>query len=121
MDLPTIIESQKTLNNKQLYKIADISQILIVDPTEVDENYDPATLNGTVGNGTFPDPGASTQDVLGRMKKSRENDYTFPDGLTNPLKNVRKRRFRKRVSKKVRKSRLTLGRISPHRTDEERT
>ncbi|KAG0230902.1 hypothetical protein BGW42_000624 [Actinomortierella wolfii] len=98
MDLPTIIESQKTLNGKQLYKIADISQILIVEPTEVDANYDPSTANGTAN---INDPGAPTHDVLGRMKKNRENDYSWPDGLTNPLKNVRKRRFRKRLSKKA--------------------
>lgn len=27
VDLPTIIESQKTLDNKQFYKIADICQV----------------------------------------------------------------------------------------------
>ncbi len=29
VDLPCIIESQKTLDNKQFYKIADISQVII--------------------------------------------------------------------------------------------
>lgn len=30
VDLPTIIESQKTLDKKQFYKVADISQVCIM-------------------------------------------------------------------------------------------
>jgi len=33
VDLPCIIESQKTLDRKQFYKIADISQVIIINYT----------------------------------------------------------------------------------------
>ncbi|CAO3570924.1 unnamed protein product [Mortierella alpina] len=92
VDLPTIIEAQKTLNGKQMYKIADISQMLLVDPVPVESNThvksEPAA-NGDSRN-SMPAP------TLPPLKPS---EYIWPDGLTNPLKNVRKRRFRKRVSK----------------------
>lgn len=66
VDLPCIIESQKTLDRKQFFKIADISQMLIATK----EN------DSTI-------------------------DYTYPHGLSAPLKYVRKRRFRKRMSKRI--------------------
>ncbi|KAF9959811.1 hypothetical protein BGZ72_008729 [Mortierella alpina] len=92
VDLPTIIEAQKTLNGKQMYKIADISQMLLVDPVPVESNAHvkpEPTTNGDPRN-SMPAP------TLPPLKPS---EYIWPDGLTNPLKNVRKRRFRKRVSK----------------------
>jgi len=95
VDLPTIIEAQKTLNGKQMYKIADISQMLIVDPNLEDnmiKSENPSNL--TVASAQT---GSST--TLPPLKQS---EYVWPDGLTNPLKNVRKRRFRKRISKVVR-------------------
>ncbi|KAG0197298.1 hypothetical protein BGX28_009189 [Mortierella sp. GBA30] len=92
VDLPTIIEAQKTLNNKQMYKIADISQMLIVDSMPVEKTTEvklEPTANGD-SKKTMPAP------TLPPLKPS---EYIWPDGLTNPLKNARKRRFRKRVSK----------------------
>ncbi|KAJ2962876.1 hypothetical protein NQZ79_g2124 [Umbelopsis isabellina] len=77
VDLPTIIESQKTLDQKQLYKIGDISQMLLVEPHSQDE---PNALNNVRRNAEF---------------------YLYPDGITPPLKHVRKRRFRKRLSKRT--------------------
>ncbi|KAF9931250.1 hypothetical protein FBU30_010575 [Linnemannia zychae] len=90
VDLPTIIESQKTLNGKQVYKIADISQMLVVDETPIEKpiKTEPGTRDGA--SEAMPAP------ALPPLKPS---EYIWPDGLTNPLKNVRKRRFRKRVSK----------------------
>ncbi|GAO51740.1 hypothetical protein G7K_5833-t1 [Saitoella complicata NRRL Y-17804] len=76
VDLPTIIESHKTLDKKSLYKTADICQMLIVGERIEDENTVLA----------FP---------------SKPQDYVFPHGLTAPLKWVRKRRFRKRVSNRT--------------------
>ncbi|KAG2232499.1 hypothetical protein INT48_007412 [Thamnidium elegans] len=78
VDLPTIIESQKTLDKKQFYKVADISQMLLVDPTSGSEPFIPQT-NGRLET----DP------------------YNFPHGLTPPLKHVRQRRFRKKLSKRA--------------------
>ncbi|CAG8508165.1 750_t:CDS:2 [Ambispora leptoticha] len=72
VDLPCIIESQKTLNNKQFYKIADVSQMLVVESPISDES---------------------------ELKASMQwDEFLWPDGLSPPLKNVRKRRFRKRFS-----------------------
>eukprot|EP00842_Homolaphlyctis_polyrhiza_P001240 jgi/Hompol1/2116/HPOL_002832-RA len=66
VDLPCIIESLKTIDNKQFYKIADIAQMIIVDPVV-------------------------------KIPK----DGLWPDGISPPMWNVRKRRFRKRISKKT--------------------
>ena len=35
MDLPTIIETQKTLDNKVLYKTGDISQMVVCSPDDM--------------------------------------------------------------------------------------
>lgn len=67
IDLPCITESLKTIDNKQFYKIADVSQMLVVHPG----------------------------------KYQGEKDYSTPDGLTYPLRNVRNARFRKRMNKKL--------------------
>ncbi|KAI1297321.1 hypothetical protein EDD11_007209, partial [Mortierella claussenii] len=106
VDLPTIIEAQKTLNGKQMYKIADISQMLIVDSTMIDktnevkakvEDSDLLSVSGaTSAAGTGAKEGMPAPSTPSPLKLS---EYIWPDGLTNPMKNVRKRRFRKRVSK----------------------
>lgn len=79
LDLPTIIESYKTLDRKNLYKTADISQILICkeEPEEPIQN--------------------ENQDLNARNNK---REFSFPHGITPPLKNVRKKRFRKTMKKK---------------------
>ncbi|KAI7908226.1 TAFII55 protein conserved region-domain-containing protein [Cokeromyces recurvatus] len=78
VDLPTIIEAQKSLDKKQFYKVADISQMILVDPTSGPEPFIPQ-----INNKVDTDP------------------YSFPHGLTPPLKHVRKRRFRKKLSKRA--------------------
>ncbi|KAF7727415.1 hypothetical protein EC973_007579 [Apophysomyces ossiformis] len=78
VDLPTIIESQKTLDKKQFYKIADISQMLLVDSPSKEDSFF-AQING----------------------RQHADPYTYPHGLTPPLKHVRKRRFRKKLSKRA--------------------
>lgn len=56
------------------------------------------------------EPGAGSRDPASQAMPAptlpplKPSEYIWPDGLTNPLKNVRKRRFRKRVSKVVCKS-----------------
>ncbi|KAI9005490.1 TAFII55 protein conserved region-domain-containing protein [Phycomyces nitens] len=78
VDLPTIIESQKTLDKKQFYKIADISQMLVVDGPSKEDAFMP------------PNNGRHSTDP-----------YSYPHGLAPPLKHVRKRRFRKKLSKRA--------------------
>ncbi|KAG6876934.1 hypothetical protein C0993_011938 [Termitomyces sp. T159_Od127] len=77
VDLPCIIESQKTLDNKQMFKVADICQMLVVDKKL--ENDEPMT-NQTNFN---------------------IEEFIWPHGLTPPLHHVRKRRFRKRVNRRT--------------------
>ncbi|KFM63575.1 Transcription initiation factor TFIID subunit 7, partial [Stegodyphus mimosarum] len=80
-DLPTIIESCKTLDRKIFYKTADISQIMIAhegDAAKSDEEISPKKKD----------------------KDAKDKRYILPYGLTPPLKNVRKRRFRKTLKKK---------------------
>ncbi|KAG0288534.1 hypothetical protein BGZ98_004227 [Dissophora globulifera] len=94
VDLPTIIEAQKTLNGKQMYKVADISQMLIVDPTPVEKTAEVKTEPSSTLH-----PNGSSMPAPSQLPPLKPSDYVWPDGLSNPLKNVRKRRFRKRVSK----------------------
>ena len=76
VDLPCIIESQKTHDSRHLFKVADVSQMLIVDHPIKDES-------------------SITSAAL------RVDDYIWPHGLTPPLRHVRKRRFRKRLSRRA--------------------
>jgi transcription initiation factor TFIID subunit 7 len=76
VDLPCIIESQKTLDNQHLFKVADISQMLLVEKAVKDES-------------------TITKDPL------IIDDYIWPHGITPPLRHVRKRRFRKRLSRQT--------------------
>ncbi|XP_003427554.1 transcription initiation factor TFIID subunit 7 [Nasonia vitripennis] len=84
VDLPTIIESMKTIDNKSFYKTADICQLLICkeedDQTTTDEE----------------------SQVKQKKKDPTKVDKKFlcPHGITPPLKNVRKKRFRKTLRKK---------------------
>ncbi|KAH9424697.1 TATA-box binding protein associated factor 7 [Dermatophagoides pteronyssinus] len=82
VDLPTILESLKTLDNKNFYKTADISQMMICKE-ETDEIVK-------------EDP----DEVVKKTKDGRDKKYLYPHGITKPLKNVRKRRFRKTLRKK---------------------
>lgn len=83
VDLPTITESMKTIDGKNFYKTADICQMLICkeedDQTTTDEES----------------PAKKKKDPHKVEKK-----FLWPHGLTPPLKNVRKRRFRKTLKKK---------------------
>ncbi|KAI8821537.1 TAFII55 protein conserved region-domain-containing protein [Chytriomyces cf. hyalinus JEL632] len=74
VDLPCIIESHKTWDNRQLYKIADISQMLVVESKNSSHAYVP---------------------------REKADEFVWPHGISAPLLHVRKRRFRKRISKRA--------------------
>lgn len=84
VDLPTIVESLKTIDNKSFYKTADICQLLICkeedDQTTTDEESPVKTKK--------KDP------------NKVDKKFLWPHGITPPLKNVRRRRFRKTLKKK---------------------
>lgn len=71
-----MIEAQKTVDGRHLFKVADISQMLIVsDPIKDESRITESALNA--------------------------DDYIWPHGITPPMKHVRKRRFRKRLSRQT--------------------
>lgn len=82
LDLPTIVESLKTIDGKGFYKTADICQMLVCKEDE-----------GIV---------SIEDEPQNQQKSSRKVDkkYLYPHGITPPMKNVRKRRFRKTLKKK---------------------
>ncbi|KAH8407651.1 hypothetical protein KR222_009455, partial [Zaprionus bogoriensis] len=83
VDLPTIVESYKTIDNKSFYKSADICQLLICKEEPEDE-----TEKESPNKNKKKDP------------NKVDKKYLWPHGITPPCKNVRKRRFRKTLKKK---------------------
>lgn len=83
-DLPTLIESLKTIDNKSFYKTADICQIMICKME--------------------PDQPVAEEESPAKNKKRDpykvDKKFLFPHGIAPPAKNVRKRRFRKTLRKK---------------------
>ncbi|KAN0076920.1 TAFII55 protein conserved region domain containing protein [Tylopilus felleus] len=77
VDLPCIVEAQKTLDNKQMFKVADICQMLVVENRI--QNEEAVTANRNVNI----------------------DEFIWPHGITPPLHHARKRRFRKRVNKRM--------------------
>ncbi|XP_041457430.1 transcription initiation factor TFIID subunit 7-like [Lytechinus variegatus] len=83
VDLPCMIESHKTLDKKTFWKTADISQMLVC-------NVEDAPI--------LPDEEA--KQGLTKKPEKVDKKFIWKHGVTPPLKNVRKRRFRKTAKKK---------------------
>lgn len=79
VDLPTITESHKTLDNRQFFKVGDISQMLVVEGKIADESQ--ASSSGAKGFNI--------------------EDFVYPHGITPPMHWARKRRFRKRAARRA--------------------
>ncbi|XP_049984000.1 transcription initiation factor TFIID subunit 7 [Alexandromys fortis] len=88
VDLPCVLESLKTIDKKTFYKTADICQMLV----------------STVDGDLYPpveEPVAAADPKASKKKdKDKEKKFVWNHGITLPLKNVRKRRFRKTAKKK---------------------
>ncbi|XP_061542708.1 transcription initiation factor TFIID subunit 7 [Phycodurus eques] len=86
VDLPCIIESLKTVDKKTLYKTADICQMLV------------CTLDGDL----YPplEEPTGTDPKTKKKDKDKDKKFIWNHGITCPLKNTRKRRFRKTAKKK---------------------
>ncbi|CCF54839.1 hypothetical protein NDA11_003910 [Ustilago hordei] len=80
VDLPTITESHKTLDNRQFFKVGDIAQMLVVEGKIADESQASASGGG---------------------KGFNIDDFIYPHGITPPMHWARKRRFRKRAARRA--------------------
>jgi len=79
VDLPALLESQRLTGvGGQTVKVADVSQMLLVEEEIQDETQ-------------------ATRDKVFNIE-----DFVYPHGITPPLKHVRKRRFRRRINRRVR-------------------
>ena len=83
VDLPCIIESQKTFDRRQFTKVADISQMIVIERPPVPTSDDPSPI----------------QSFLSKPASSEE--FIVNSGITPPLKYCRLRRFRKRVNRRT--------------------
>jgi len=72
VDLPCIIESQKTVDNINYYKSADIGQMIMIHDEQNEDDF---------------------------KLMSYDSDFKFHHGITPPTKNIRRRRFRKITEK----------------------
>uniref|UniRef100_A0A8D2HH41 TATA-box binding protein associated factor 7 like n=1 Tax=Urocitellus parryii TaxID=9999 RepID=A0A8D2HH41_UROPR len=89
VDLPCVIGSLKTLDKKTFYKTADISQMLVCSAD--------ADLHSSL-----EEPITSTDvSITGNNERETEKKYIWKHGITPPLKNVRKKRFRKTKKKYI--------------------
>ena len=93
VDLPCILESVKTLDKKNVFKTADVCQMLLVGERVRSEEEIRMPTGGEGGWGA-----AGKGDLGGGWKMT---DIIYPHGITPPLQFVRKRRFRKRVSNRT--------------------
>ncbi|XP_018336137.1 transcription initiation factor TFIID subunit 7-like [Agrilus planipennis] len=80
-DLPCHVESLKTTDRVDFYKTADISKIVVCKKEPFENNDE------------------NNKNVVTSKKNLKK--YSYPHGLTPPLKNVRKRRFRKVLKNKI--------------------
>ncbi|XP_034037603.1 transcription initiation factor TFIID subunit 7 isoform X2 [Thalassophryne amazonica] len=86
VDLPCMIESMKTVDKKTFYKTADVCQMLV------------CTLDGDL----YPplEEPTGTDPKTKKKDKDKDKKFIWNHGITCPLKNTRKRRFRKTAKKK---------------------
>ncbi len=97
VDLPCIVESLKTIDKKIFYKTADICQMLVCrtqdDPWNSSDEEIPKN-----------DEIDSNKKKITKKDSDKNNalsKYKWPHGIAPPLKNVRRKRFRKMAKKKI--------------------
>jgi len=102
-DLPCITESYKTFDRKTIYKIADLAQIFVCRPvgapSSSDDDDDDEALRRSMTTNLNGSSDANNDKK--KKDKDKEKKYQWPHGITPPLKNVRKRRFRKVARQKT--------------------
>ncbi|PIC19848.1 hypothetical protein B9Z55_025236 [Caenorhabditis nigoni] len=114
MDLPTITEVHKTIDNKIIHKVTDVCQMIVADelipaPKSKKKNKKKKkqTENGEMDNLSpaekEPEPSAPGPSAApsAAPRQSAKKMFQFPHGLTPPMRNCRNRRFRKQKAKKT--------------------
>lgn len=79
VDMPCVVESHKTLDRKTFYKTADICQMMMCKEEEEPQE---------------------SENLSPKKSDKRDRKFLWPHGITPPLKNARKCRFRKTLRKK---------------------
>ncbi|XP_053554931.1 transcription initiation factor TFIID subunit 7-like [Bombina bombina] len=88
VDVPCVLECLKTIDKKTFYKTADLCQMLV------------CTLDGDLYPPLEEPTGTNDPKANKKKDRDREKKFIWNHGITLPLKNVRKRRFRKTAKKK---------------------
>lgn len=88
LDLPCILESQKTIDFKTFYKSSDISQMMFVHDFHHKLNEEKEIENFN--------PFECEDDFFKKLiwKKDPDHKYKLKHGLTKCTKNIRERRFK---------------------------
>lgn len=94
LDLPSIIESHKTLDRKTFYKTADVAQIMVCKEDDGGEDEEARKAAAAALDDEETSPRKKDR------RDAKDKKYQHPHGITPSLKNVRKRRFRKVLKKK---------------------
>lgn len=98
VDLPCIIESLKTLDKKTFYKSSDICQMLVCKANGDDDKLSSGSDVETVSSNALKNRSNNGNNTTTQELNKK---YLWMHGITPPLKNVRKKRFRKVAKKKI--------------------
>ena len=90
LDLPCIIEGNKTIDYKTFYKSSDISQMFYVHEDKLDNENDLISFDPFVSS-----IDSNFDKVL--WKKDKDHQYKLKHGLAKCTRNIRARRFKRKV------------------------
>ena len=95
------LQVMKTLDNKNVFKVADISQIIVCSTDDKSRSEPSAESKESEQKRTAAsNPPSPTTTGEGAPAIDEDECFQWPDGLCPPLKDVRERRFRKIKKKK---------------------
>ncbi|KAK7203561.1 TAFII55 protein conserved region-domain-containing protein [Myxozyma melibiosi] len=92
VDLPAIIEAHKTLDKKNIYKVSDICQMLLILDEILSEHQVVGFRSRVLNEAEMAKP---------ENKGYKKEELPYPHGITPPMRYARQRRFRKRIVKVV--------------------
>ena len=83
VDLPCVVDVNKTLDKKTMYKSGNIGQMIVCSEEPLDL------------------PSENINDLTLKQRNQLQRRYQWKHGITLPMKNVRKKKFRKTAQKKL--------------------